>query len=127
VSGCCRHAVEKPQLAIPAIFRHWDNNAAHGLLPYWGVTAPQAAAEIAHSMWWDRYRERVVDYIADDYEKPVDAPIEAEIYSHFARDTDEMDAAILIAKHFRWKFISRFDNWVSPLERRIKEMEERSA
>jgi hypothetical protein len=105
------------------LFHHWDNNAAHGLLPYWGVTASQAAAEIAHSMLWDRYRESVADYITDDYKKPVDAQIEAEIYSHFARDTAEMDAAILIAKHSRWKFIRRFRDWVSPLERRIAETE----
>jgi len=108
------------------LFYHWDNNAAQGLLPYWGVTASQAAAEIAHSMLWDRYRERVADYITDDYKKPVDALIETAIHLHFARDTDYIDAAILIAKQFRWKF-SRSDNWVSRLERRIKEMEERDS
>ena len=47
----------------------------------------------------------------------------AVIYSHFARDTDDMDAAILIAKHFRWKLIKGRDEWVSPLQLRIEEME----
>jgi hypothetical protein len=45
------------------LFHHWDNNAAHSLLPYWGLTASQAAAEIAHRMVWDEYRESVSGYI----------------------------------------------------------------
>jgi hypothetical protein len=94
-------------------------------LPYWGVTASHAAAEIAHRVLWDEYRERVSDYITEDYKKPVNTLIDVEIYSHFARSTDAMDAAILIAKHFRWKFITRFNDWVSPLEQRIGEMEGR--
>jgi hypothetical protein len=107
------------------LFHHWDNNAAHNLLPYWGVTASHAAAEIAHRVLWDEYRERVSDYITEDYKKPVNTLIDVEIYSHFARGTDAIDAAILIAKHFRWKFITRFNDWVSPLEQRIGEMEGR--
>jgi hypothetical protein len=105
------------------LFHHWDNNAAHDLLPYWGLTASQAAAEIAHRTLWERYRKDVTYYITREYKQPVNALIEAEIYSHFARDTDDMDAAILIAKHFRWKLIRERDGWVSPLQRRIKEME----
>ena len=85
------------------LFHHWDNNAAHDLLPYWGVTASQAAAEMAHRVLWERYRESVAGYITDEYGKSVDARIEAEIYSHFSRDTDDVEAAILIAKKLRWK------------------------
>jgi hypothetical protein len=105
------------------LFHHWDNNAAHDLLPYWGVTASQAAAEIAHRLLWAQYRERVTGYITREYRKPVNAMIEVEIYSHFVRDTDVIDAAIMIAKHFRWKLIKGRDEWVSPLQRRIGEME----
>jgi hypothetical protein len=105
------------------LFHHWDNNATHDLLPYWGVTASQAAAEMAHRTLWERYREDVTGYITDEYKKLVNGLIEAEIYSHFARDTDDIDAAILIAKHFRWKLIRERDGWVSPLQRRIEGME----
>ncbi|MGY4480086.1 hypothetical protein [Bradyrhizobium sp. USDA 3364] len=105
------------------LFHHWKNNAAHSLLPYWGVTASQAAAEIAHRIVWDRYRESVSGYITREYRRPLNVLIEAEIYSHFVRGTDDMDAAILIAKHFRWKLIKRRNDWVSPLEQRIREMD----
>lgn len=105
------------------LFYHWDNNAAHDLLPYWGVTASQAAAEIAHRRLWEQYRERVSGYITDEYKKPVNALIEVEIYSHFTRETDQIDTAILIARHFRWKLIKGRDEWVSSLRRRIGEME----
>lgn len=105
------------------LFHHWDNNAAHGLLPYWGVTASQAAIEIAHCLLWERYRERVADYLTDEYKKLVNPMIEAEIYGHFARDTAEVDAAILIAKHFKWKLVRRHEGWESYLEKRIKEIE----
>ena len=107
------------------LFHHWDDNAAHRLLFYWGVTAEQAAAEIAHGILWERYHEHVSSYITREYKKPVNALIEAEIYSHFTRDTDDLDAAILIAKHNRWKLIRRRDEWVSMLERRVEEMEGR--
>jgi hypothetical protein len=49
--------------------------------------------------------------------------IEAQIYEHFARGTDDMDAAILIAKCSRWKLIEDSNGWVSPLQRRVSEME----
>ena len=107
------------------LFHHWDNNAAHDLLPYWGVTASQAAVEMAHRILWERYRESVSGYFTNEYRKPVNAMIEAEIYSHFARDTDDIDATILIAKQFRWKLIRRRDDWISLLERRVREMEGR--
>jgi hypothetical protein len=117
--------LSKPHNWDGRLFHHWDDNAAHGLLPYWGVTAVQAAAEIAHGMLWERYSKRVSDYITREYKKPVNALIEAEMYSHFTRDTDDLDAAILIAKHNRWKLIRRRGEWVSMLERRIEEMEGR--
>jgi hypothetical protein len=107
------------------LFRDWSDNAAYDLLSYWGVAASEAAAEKAHRMLWDKYRERVSYYISEYYKKPVNPLIEAQIYAHFARDTDDMDAAILIAKHFRWKLIKERDGWVSPLQRRVEEMEGR--
>jgi hypothetical protein len=108
------------------LYSDWSDNAAHEVLPYWGVTASQAAAEMAHRTLWERYLKEISDYITDEYKKPVNALIEAEIYAHFARDTDDIDAAILTAKHFRWKLppIGR-DEWVSTLRRRIAEMEGR--
>jgi hypothetical protein len=106
------------------LFHDWSDDAAHELLSYWGVTASQAAAEKAHRTFWESYREDLTRYITREYNKPVNALIEAEIYSHFALDTDDMDAAILIAKHHRWKLIeAEPKGWVSPLQRRIEEME----
>jgi hypothetical protein len=103
------------------LFHGWSNNATHDLLPYWGVTASQAAAEMAHRRSWEHYRESVSEHLTDEFGKPVNALIEAEIYSHFARDTDDIDAAILIAKRCRWKVKAR-NEW-SLLQRRMKEME----
>jgi hypothetical protein len=108
------------------LFRDWSDDAAHELLSYWGITASQAAAEKAHRTFWERYREDVTRYITREYNRPVNALIEAEIYSHFALDTGDIDAAILIAKHHRWKLIkAEPTEWVSPLQRRIEEIEGR--
>jgi hypothetical protein len=85
------------------LFYHWANNAAHDLLVYWGVPATQAAAELAHRRLWDDYRRRVSDDLVKDYKRPLTASIEAEIYAHFTKNTENMDAAILIAKRHRWK------------------------
>lgn len=93
------------------LFHDWSDNAAHELLPYWGVTASQAAAEIAHRMLWGRYCKSISQHISNDFDKPLNAGIEAEIYSHFARGTDDVDAAILIAGHFRWKLVRAHDEW----------------
>ncbi|WP_024518121.1 hypothetical protein [Bradyrhizobium sp. Tv2a-2] len=105
------------------LFRDWSDNSAHDLLSYWGVAASEAAAEKAHGMEWDEYRERVSYYISEYYKNPVTPLIETEIYAHFARGTDYMDAAILVAKHFRWRLIKERGGWVSPLQRRVQEME----
>ncbi|MGY4283627.1 hypothetical protein ACVWXO_002847 [Bradyrhizobium sp. LM2.7] len=105
------------------LFSDWSENAAHELLPYWGVTPSQAAAEMAHRTLWERYREEVADHITREYEKPVDDLVEADIYEHFARDTDDMDAAILIAKHFRWKRTFDENSWIGPFEERLREIE----
>ncbi|WP_271595718.1 hypothetical protein [Bradyrhizobium sp. CCBAU 25360] len=106
------------------LFRDWSGNAAHDLMSYWGVTASAAAAEKAHRMVWDEYRERTSYYIVKYYEKPVNALIEAQIHAQFALGADYMDAAILIAKQARWKLVEDSRGWVSPLKRRVIEMEE---
>jgi hypothetical protein len=125
VARWCQHVAEllKGKSRHGRLFHDWSDNAAHELLQYWGVTASEAAAEIAHSKLWGQYCERVSYYITDYYKKPFTALIEAELYAHFTRDTDHMDAAILIARHFRWKFVEDSDGWVSPLRRRIEEIE----
>jgi hypothetical protein len=107
------------------LFHNWSNNAAHELMSYWGVPASNASAERTHRLLWEEYRERVRYYVNDEYAKSVDAIVEAEIYAHFMRDTDHMDAAILVAKRFRWKFVEDSGGWVSPLRRRIEEIEGR--
>jgi hypothetical protein len=107
------------------LFHDWSEDAAQDLLSYWGLAASEAAAEKAHRTAWDEYRKSVSFYITHYYEKPVNALIEAQIYAHFARGTEDMDAAILIAKRSRWKLIEDSHRWVSPLQRRVSEMEER--
>jgi hypothetical protein len=104
------------------LFHDWSDNAAHELLSYWGVAASEAAAEKAHRMAWGEYRKGVSFYITHYYKKPVDMLIEAQIYAHFARGTDDMDAAILIAKRSRWKLIDDSNGWACPLQRRVSEM-----
>ncbi|HEX9212035.1 MAG TPA: hypothetical protein VF901_16130 [Bradyrhizobium sp.] len=104
------------------LFHDWSDKAAHDLLPYWGVTASQAAAEMAHRVLWGRYCARVSEYITDEFGKSVAPSIEAEIYLHFACGAADVDAAIVIAKHSGWSLIRRFDDWGSFLERRLKEM-----
>jgi hypothetical protein len=105
------------------LFFDWSDNAAHKLLLYWGVTASQAAAEMAHRTLWEKYLKETSYWMVKYYKKSVNVLIEAEIYPHFARDTDDMEAAILIAKRHRWKLTKTGpDGWVSPLQRRIEEM-----
>lgn len=105
------------------LFHDWSANAAHDFLSYWGKTASEAAAEKAHRMKWEEYRERVSYYITEYYERQVNALIEAEIYADFARGVGEMDAAILIARRSRWNLIKNRVGWVSPLQQRVGEME----
>ena len=79
---------------------------------------------MAHRSLWAEYREGVVAcYLADEYEQSIDGPVDAEVCSHFAGDIDEMDAAILIAKHRGLKLIEDTNGWLSPLQRRVIEME----
>ncbi|MGY4367709.1 hypothetical protein ACVW1A_003774 [Bradyrhizobium sp. LB1.3] len=105
------------------LFRDWGENTAHDLLSYWGVTASEAAAEKAHRMEWEEYRERVSCYITEYYERSVNTQIESEIYADFVRGSGEMDAAILIAKRARWNLIKVRSGWISPLQQRIGEIE----
>ena len=106
------------------LFHDWSDNAAHELMEYWGISISQAVAEKAHRMCSDEYRQRVSFYITHSYEKPVSTEIDEEIYAHFAQDTEHMDAAILMAKKFGWELARNLDGWVSPLELRIKEIQE---
>jgi hypothetical protein len=108
------------------LFHNWSDNAAHDLMNYWGLSVSQAVAEKAHRMCSDEYRERVSFYITHYYEKPVNTEIEAQIYAHFAQNTEHMDAAILMAKKSGWKLTRDLRGWVSPLEQRIEEIEKRN-
>ncbi|MGY0569675.1 hypothetical protein ACTGJ9_000185 [Bradyrhizobium sp. RDM12] len=105
------------------LFRDWSENAAYDLLSYWGRTASEAAAEKAYRMEWEKYRERVSYYITEYYERSVNTLIELDIYANFARDADEMHAAILIAKRSRWNLVKVRGGSISPLQQRIGEME----
>lgn len=85
------------------LFSDWSDNIAHRMLPYWGTTPLEAATLFAHNELFRDFCKRVSWWITEKYEKPIDAVIEAEIYSHFARDTYEIDAASLIGEHFGWE------------------------
>jgi hypothetical protein len=127
VARWCQHVAEllKGKGRHGRLFHDWSDNAAYELLQYWGVSSSEAAAELAHRKIWKDYLERISFWIDSGYKKPISALIEAEIYTHFTRDTDDIDAAILIAKHFRWELIGDRKGWVGPVERRIEEITER--
>lgn len=117
--------LRKPKSHHHRLFRDWSNNATQDILPYWGMLASEAASLIAHQRHWEGYCEHVSFWITADFRKEIDACVEAEIYAHFVRGTEDgMDAAILIAKHFGWRLIKDdSDSWSGPLERRMQEMD----
>jgi hypothetical protein len=81
------------------LFGDWSGNFAHHMMPHWGLTPPQAAAAMAHDILWAEYVEAASPWLTEGYKQTVNALIEREFYTHFARGLDSDDAAILTAEH----------------------------